>query len=100
MYVWRSRTETQQRAVRSQWATPGRDQIRRMARDEGGCGSWPLNTHQPAVSGPIELESKSAPGAVATGLDSVCRASVTNGVMVAASWQPAVEAGCVPGGNV
>ena len=65
---------------------------------------WTLRKHQPAVvsslSGPIELESKRATDAAATGVDSVCRASVTNGVVAAASWQPTVEAICEPGGTV
>lgn len=59
------------------------NQIRRTARDEGGRAGWTLKTHQPDVvsslSGPIELESKRATDAAATGADSVCRAWVRNG---------------------
>ena len=80
------------------------NQIRRTAREEEGRGGRWLKAHQPAVvpslSGPIGLESKSASGAAATRLESVCRASVTNGVRSAASWQPAVDEICGPGGTV
>src|SRR5688500_3799037 len=98
MCVRRSRTGTQLQPMRSDRATPGSDQTRRtVVRDEDGRGGWTLNGHHPAVlasvSGLIEADWKSTSGA-ATDVDSVWRASVTNGVMTAASWQRMADSIC------
>ena len=52
------------------------------------------------MSVPVALQPKGGTDAVATGVDSVCRAAVTNGVVAAAAWQPTAEAICEPRGSV